>query len=413
MIIGLFTDTYLPEINGVVTSVKQLQEELEKNGHTVYIITSSNEHVVKRTGNIIRIPGVTLKKLYGYHLSGIYSLFAVNHLKKLKLDLIHVHTEYGIGIFGRIISKQFNLPLVYTYHTMMEDYAHYFTRVTMGHFEKQVNSFIIRSSKLFADKCTELIVPSKKTYNAMIRYGVKNHINIIPTGINISKYSIHSYNQKKIEYLRRELGLGLNDFVVTFVGRIAHEKNIMELIEAFKILREERINDIKLLLIGNGPQFEEVSLKLKEYRLEKHIVLTGAIPNDKIALYYQVGDIFASTSTSETQGLTFIEAMASHLPVLCRYDVNLEDVIEEGRTGFFVDGVDDLAKSIVDVYNMDDDSYNNLCISARIKAQEYSSSAFYEKVILVYGNAIKNKQLSRKNRKNKKRKISLSHRIKK
>ena len=117
MRIGLFTDTYTPDINGVVSSIVTLQRELEKNGHDVYVITNHKAMTMKKEGNVLRLPGLELKWLYGYKLSTPYHFSARDEIRKMQLDLIHVHTEFGVGMFGRIVAKYLNIPVVTTYHT--------------------------------------------------------------------------------------------------------------------------------------------------------------------------------------------------------------------------------------------------------------------------------------------------------
>jgi 1,2-diacylglycerol 3-alpha-glucosyltransferase len=322
------------------------------------------------------------------------------------LDVIHVHTEYGVGIFGRLMATQLKLPLVYTYHTMMEDYTHYFTKATLGRFERQVKKFLISSSKFFADKCTELIVPSTKTYKAMKRYGVTNHINVIPTGIDISKYSTENIDENEVKAIKKKYGLNKNDFVAIFVGRLAPEKSVDMIIETFKILKEQRINDIKLLIVGDGPAYDDLVKKVNEYKLKRTVKLVGSVSNEDIPAYYHSAEVFVSTSITETQGLTFIEAMASHLPIVCRYDDNLKNIIDDHKNGFFIENEQEMAEKLIDLADMKVDDYNRLSNNARLKAQDFSSTIFYEKVIIVYENAIRNKrkQLTkiRKNRKRKK-----------
>lgn len=392
MKIGIFTDTYAPEVNGVVTSIQQLENELKKHGHEVYIITSSAYHTITRADNVIMMPGIAIKKLYGYHVSGFYSWFGARYIKKLNLDIIHAQTEYGIGIFARIIASQLNLPLVYTYHTMMEDYSYYVTRMTGGHFEKQVKKFFVLSSKLYADKCTELIVPSQKTAEAMLRYGVTNKINVIPTGIDISAFSSHLFETVEINNLREQYQIADDDFLAIFVGRIAPEKSVEEIVEAFKVLKDKKNHNVKLLIIGSGPSVDEISELVNQYELNEMVNLVGKIPHKEIPIYYQMSDLFVSTSTTETQGLTFIEAMASNLPVLCKYDKNLEDIVIDGENGYFVKNSYDLADKLIDLANLDQYEYNKLGNKARDVSLQFSSGIFYEKVIGVYDNAIRSKR---------------------
>jgi len=162
--IGIFTDTYTPHINGVVTSVLMLKKALEKKGHIVYIVTVNDKglkYQYEDNGKTIRIPRVPTG-IYDYRLTTIYPLKVLKKIKKWNLDVIHSQTEFGIGTFARIISKQFNIPLVHTYHTMYEDYVHY---ITHGYFNKSSKKIVEYLTLFYCDKTiSELIVPTKKTY---------------------------------------------------------------------------------------------------------------------------------------------------------------------------------------------------------------------------------------------------------
>ena len=165
MRIGIFTDTYPPFINGVSTSVFMLKKALEKKGHEVYVVTLNTENMhykFDENNTVLRIPGVPIG-IYDYRVSGIYPIRAMNIIRKWKLDVIHSHTEFSMGTFARIISRQFNIPLVHTYHTMYEDYTHY---ITKGYFDKSSKKIVEYLTLFYCDKtANELIVPTKKTYD--------------------------------------------------------------------------------------------------------------------------------------------------------------------------------------------------------------------------------------------------------
>ena len=186
MKIGIFTDTYVPFINGVTTSVLMLKKSLEKKGHTVYIVTVNAENMqyqFEENGKVIRIPGIPIG-IYDYRLTGIYPLKAIKIIKKWNLDIIHSQTEFGIGTFARIISKQFSIPLVHTYHTMYEDYVHY---ITHGYFNRSSKKIVEYLTLFYCDKTiSELVVPTKKAYELFKqKYKVDRNVYIVPTGIDI------------------------------------------------------------------------------------------------------------------------------------------------------------------------------------------------------------------------------------
>ena len=208
MRIGIFTDTYTPFINGVTTSVVMLKKALEKKGHIVYIVTVNAENMkyqIEDNGKVLRIPGIPIG-IYDYRLTGIYPIKAKKLIKKWNLDIIHSQTEFGIGTFARIISKQLNIPLVHTYHTMYEDYVHY---ITHGYFNKSSKKIVEYLTLFYCDKTiSELVVPTKKAYELFKqKYKVDRNVYIVPTGIDIEKFYIEKNPKLNIIEKRKELGI--------------------------------------------------------------------------------------------------------------------------------------------------------------------------------------------------------------
>ena len=208
MRIGLFTDTYPPYINGVSTSVQMLKNALEKKGHKVYVITVNNSSIkyhYDEENHVMRIPGVPIG-IYDYRLTSIYPLKIINLMKSWKLDVIHSHTEFGVGIFARIFAKQFNIPLVHTYHTMYEDYTHY---ITHGYFDKSSKKIVEYLTKFYCDKtASELIVPTNKTYKLFKeKYKYEKNIHIVPTGIEVDRFFEENINKKVVQDLRKRIYL--------------------------------------------------------------------------------------------------------------------------------------------------------------------------------------------------------------
>jgi len=402
MNVAIFTDTYAPDINGVVTSVMILEQELIKHGHNVYIVTSSDHTTITRENNLIKLPGISIKKLYGYNVSGFYSRKALKYLNDLDLDIIHGQTEFGIGIFARIAALRLNLPLVYTYHTMYEDYTHYLTRYTKGHFKKTMQKTIAYSTKVWADSTTQLVVPSYKTADAMFRYGLKNSVNVVPTGIKLDQFDIKNRDETLMKQYKEQFNIQPDDFIIINLGRIAPEKNTIEIVEAFEIIKAKGYNHIKLLIVGTGPSLDTLKEKVKEDNLD-NITIAGRIEHDLVANVFALANVFVSTSITETQGLTFLEAMASGLFVICRKDKNLLGLIKEDYNGFFIEDAATLADKIIEASQYDSKQLEDLKEHALLTAQNYSSEQFYKKMMVVYENAIKslrNKQMAFNNENN-------------
>ena len=281
MRIGLFTDTYPPFINGVSTSVYMLKNALEKQGHQVFVVTVNTEDMrykFEDNNTVIRIPGIPIG-IYDYRLTGIYPIRAINIIRKWKLDIIHSHTEFGIGTFARIVAKQFNIPLVHTYHTMYEDYIHY---ITKGYFDKSSKKIVEYLTRFYCDKTANaLIVPTKKTYDLFKeKYEVDKNIHVIPTGIELDRFYIENMNKDKIKTIKQKYKLKKSDFVIIFVGRLAQEKNVEFLIEAQKTLVKHGSN-IKLLIVGDGPDMDKYKSLVEEFDLTNNVIFTGKVPYDK------------------------------------------------------------------------------------------------------------------------------------
>ena len=390
MRIGIFTDTYYPFVNGVTTSVLMLKKGLEKKGHTVYIVTVNDKtlkYKFEENGRVVRVPGIPIG-IYDYRLSGIYPIKAINIIRKWKLDVIHSQTEFGIGTFARIIAKQLNIPLVHTYHTMYEDYIHY---ITKGYFNKSSKKIVEYLTLFYCDKtATELVVPTKKAYELFKKkYKVDRNVHVVPTGIDVEKFYIENNKQLNIIKKREEIGLKRDDFVILFVGRIASEKNVELLLSCMKSIVSV-CSKAKLLIVGDGPDLE----KYKEYTIKQgissNVVFTGKVPWDTIQYYYLISDCFTTASTSETQGLTVIEAMAASLPVVCIDDESFNQTVIDNLNGLIFKNKRGYKNAIIKLYK-DNELLKKLSKQAKISAETHSSKYFVNSILDVYKIAIENK----------------------
>ena len=383
MRIGLFTDTYPPFINGVSTSVLMLKKALEKQGHQVYVVTVNNEDLKYRreeNGTVLRIPGIPIG-IYDYRLTGIYPVRAINTIRKWKLDVIHSHTEFGIGTFARVFAKQFNIPLVHTYHTMYEDYVHY---ITKGYFNKSSKKIVEYLTMFYCNTTANaLIVPTKKTYDLFKeKYDYNKAIHIIPTGIELDRFYLENMNEEMIKKINKQYGFKKNDFIIILVGRIAQEKNIEFLLDAHLDLVKKHKN-IKLVIVGDGPDASRYKEFIKEHSMENNIIMTGKVPYDEMPSYYHLADVFTTASLSETQGLTVIEAMAASLAPICINDECFRNVITNDLDGKIFDDKQGYIDSILDLYE-DHKKLEDLSYNARLHSEVHSSKYYAERVVEVY-----------------------------
>jgi len=221
MNIGIFTDTYIPQINGVATSTRLLEKELTKKGHNVYIFTTTDPNAKESAKNVFRIASVPFIFSPGNRYALLASPRLFFKLRKLKLDVIHTQTEFNVGISGTLASKFFKIPLIHTYHTMYEEYVHY---IAKGKLVSK--KFARRYSRIFCNRTNAVIAPVAKAKNSLLSYGVVKPIRVIPTGIDFEPFSREKYSAEHIVKTKQELGVPLDVPVLVSVGRVAKEKSI-------------------------------------------------------------------------------------------------------------------------------------------------------------------------------------------
>ncbi len=391
MRIGIFTETYTPYISGLVTSEIMLKKALEKQGHEVYVVTANLEsfkYDYDEKERVLKIPGIPTG-IYDSRLSSIYPVRAVNKIKSWNLDVIHSQTEFAIGTFARLFAKQYNIPLVHTYHTMYEDYIYY---ITKGYFERSSKKLLEYFTKFYCETtATELIVPTNKTYKLFKeKYKFEKNINIIPTGIEVERFYDENIDNNELKELRKTLNIDKDDFILLFVGRLAKEKNIEFLIRAEKKLKEQN-NNIKLLIVGDGPDKEKYEKDAESLGLADNIIFTGKTAWEDMPYYYHLADIFVTASKTETQGLTIIEAMASNVVPVCMRDEAFSSMVTEELDGLFFETEKEYVDHIMRLYN-NPKELEKFDKQARIQAETYSSKYYGERVLEVYNRAIKEKK---------------------
>lgn len=374
MKIGLFTDTYYPRLNGVANSVYMLKLNLEAMGHQVYVFTTTDPDAPEKEKNVIRIPSVPFKT---QRLGTFVSPLLYWEIRDLSLDLIHTHTEYTLGIFGRLMARWLSVPFVHTMHTVYEYYTDYIIK-SSGLAEDAAKAAARKYTAAFCNSADRVIAPTGKINDLLLSYGVKRPIWVIPSGIPLEKFDNAHCDRARILEIRGRLGIAPGDKVIVNIGRVAKEKNIDEILLALRdYLPAHR--DTKLLIVGDGPARGELEAMAARLGISGQVIFAGARPWDEIALYYRQGDVFVAASQSETQGLTYVEAMASGLPVIAREDPCLDGVLIDGQNGFSFKTTDGLASALERL--MEDDfmkarfSEKALEISQKLSAQTYAHRA--------------------------------------
>ena len=304
----------------------------------------------------------------------------------MELDVIHAHTEFGVGIFARIAAKMLQIPIVSTYHTTYEDYTHYVNVFNLESVDKVAKKAVSSLSKLYGETSTELIAPSQKTKEMLQRYGIKKRIHVIPTGLDLQRFDAHRTDSETRKQRRQELMASSDELLIIFVGRIAKEKSIDFVIDGFTYLKEAHV-PVHFAIIGGGPEQEALEDHVRELGLESMITFAGKKPADQIPSYYHCADAFVSASLTETQGMTYIEALASELPVFARPDEVLEDLVLEGETGFLFKKPQQFAEKVQLFLALSEEERAAMKTAAKRQVEVYDSRIFYRKVLAVYESA--------------------------
>ncbi|MBI0022354.1 MULTISPECIES: glycosyltransferase family 4 protein [Lactobacillus] len=302
MNIGIFTDTYFPQISGVATSIKTLKDALEKQGHNVFIFTTTDPHVQKGAveANVFRFSSVPFISFTDRRVAFRGFFEATKVAREVKLDIVHTQTEFALGMIGKYVAHQLKIPAIHTYHTMYEDYLHY---VLNGHLLRPYH--VKQFTNVYLKNMDGVIAPSERVEKLLKRYKVSIPMKVIPTGVDIE-----SLNQPITNDVRHDLGIEPDAQVLLTLSRIAGEKKINRILNVLPEIVDE-FPKACLVIAGDGPDLEVLQEQVERLTLEDNVIFAGDVPHEDVGSFYKMADLFVSASDTETQGLTYIEALAS------------------------------------------------------------------------------------------------------
>ena len=384
MKILITTDLYSTAANGVVTSVQNLSGELRKRGHDVRILTLSPNHESYCDNAVYFIKSFSLEKIYP-NVRGTIA-FRDKYIDKLiewNPDVIHSQCEFFTFQFAERISQRTGAPIVHTYHTLYEQYSDY---VFSG---KALSSYLIRKLSKWRLRHTEkVIVPSHKTERILKGYGIDKPIHVVPTGISLEQHQQRFSSDARKE-LRSKYGIPENTFVLISLGRLAAEKSIDNLLLCFSWLLEDN-SDFRLLIVGDGPARNELEETARSWGIDDKVIFTGAVDPLEVNTFYQLGDVFVSASTSETQGLTYVEAAANGLPLVCMRDLCLQGILINGTNGFEFETPEEFEDQILTLRDNEEFKMNASKRSEEA-AREFDKVHFADSVEKIYRSIVSEK----------------------
>lgn len=384
MRIAIFTEYYYPFISGVVTHIETLKQGLEKAGHAVLIVTlDPNSPDYYQKDGVLYCPAIPLRKVYGYGIANPLNLRRLAYVKQFNPDIIHLQTEFTMGLFAVFCAKQLKKPVVYTLHTMYDDYLFYVVPEGLQAVSKPVFRSYIRRIARQAD---EIIGPSVKVAEYLQLCGVRRHVNIVPNAVDISEFLAKNIQPDAVEKAKKEMGIAPEDICLIFVGRLGGEKSIDVLIKYFAKGYKGQ-NSFKLFLVGDGPEREALQALITSLGVEKQVHLLGRVEHAELPPYLQACNLFATASLTEMNSISLLEATASGLYALHRLDIYNRDQIRTGVNGEVFTNAKEF-KEILDRYvalSPAQRAQRRESVSAY--AQRYGPDEFSQLVLNVYNRA--------------------------
>ena len=380
MNIGIFTDSYFPQLSGVATSIKTLKDALEKQGHNVFIFTTTDPHIKKGTveANVFRFSSVPFISFTDRRVAFRGFFEATKVAREVKLDIVHTQTEFALGMIGKYVAHQLKIPAIHTYHTMYEDYLHY---VLNGHLLRPYH--VKQFTNVYLKNMDGVIAPSKRVEALLKRYKVSIPMRVIPTGVDVN-----SLNKAANNDMRQELGIPADAPVLLTLSRVAEEKKIDRILNAMPEIIDE-FPETRLVIAGDGPDMEVLQEQVERLTLEDNVIFTGDVPHDDVGSYYKMADLFVSASDTETQGLTYIEALASGTKCVV-YDTDYtEHVFDDDELGKVFNGPGEMLSEILFYLRQGRKPIPPAKLAAKmdqISAKKFASAVyqFYQDVILDY-----------------------------
>lgn len=330
--IAHYTNVYKPMKNGVVTSVETLRKGQLAQGHKVYVVAPTlGDKSFAQERFVFTVPAITLPN-QEYPFALPYDPTITGVLRGVQPDLLHAHHPVGLGRHARFCSRRLGLPLVFTFHTWYEDFAHYFSRYIPFVTEKHVGRLIRFWIRRFLKNCHHVVAPSiharTRILEAYSDVLGEDDLSVIPTGIETTVFS-----QFQKEESREQLGWEKDQRYLVSCGRLSREKNFHGLLEALGRMESEA----KLVILGEGDLRPELLRQASRLGLQDRLELPGNVDRDTLARYFSAADLFAFASANETQGLVVLEAMAAQTPVVVVGEGGVAEFVQDGINGFTAD----------------------------------------------------------------------------
>lgn len=382
MKIGVFTDSFRPYTSGVVRSIELFTREFNSRGHEVFIFGPDYPLLhCPREEKVFRFASIPAPTIPDFCLPIPISVQLGPTIRRIGLDIIHVHSPFLLGRLGARAARRYKLPLVFTFHTLYDQYVHYLPVAQQA--SRKLAQAVGRD---FCNRCDLVITPSRLVMNYLRRIGVRVTINTIPTGVELDEF-----RDTDRLWLQKNYGVRPGERALMFVGRLGKEKNVAFLLKSFQMVQSV-VPRLKLVLVGKGPQEGQLREICRQLGIAEKVIFTGVLPRQKIVHCYASADLFVFPSVTETQGLVIGEAKAVGLPVVAIRAFGPAEMVRHGEDGFLTElSLDAFSERIIELLH-NRSLYEKMKRKALENASLLSSAYCAERMLESYEELIERKK---------------------
>ncbi|WGL16998.1 glycosyltransferase [Microbulbifer bruguierae] len=363
MNIVMLTNTYLPHVGGVARSVDAFCRAYRQRGHNVLVVAPEFSEKIANEMDVVRVPAIQNFNGSDFSVALPLSLELDDRLDIFEPDIVHSHHPFLLGMTALRIARSRELPLIFTHHTLYERYTHYVPADS-----ETLKRFVIELATRYSNLASMVFAPSESVASLLRERGVKTPVAVVPTGVQLDNYCDGNGAAARLQY-----GIPESAFVVGHLGRLAEEKNLTFLASAVLELMQ-RNQDIHFLLVGTGPIQSQIKSLFDARGLSPRLHLTGTLQGEAQRDAYSAMNVFAFSSTSETQGMVLTEAMAASVPVVALDASGCREVVEDRINGRLVlkHGEREMIAALQWVHDLPEADYAELCKAARQTAEHFS-----------------------------------------
>lgn len=335
MRIVIFTDTFLPQINGVVTYVLETSKILADRGHKILIFAPQSKGSGKINLNnpnieVVISPSIEFPsyKEYKIALPSVMKYYKI--VEKFNPDIFHLQSSFSMGLTGLYIARKMGKPIIAHYHTLLPDFIKYYLPIPILKDGDLLNDFTWRLSNYFYNRCDLVLTPSGVMRDILVKHDIKVPVQVLSNGINLDIFKPELSDVRNL--IKDRFGLG--KITLIHSGRMSYEKNIQVLIKAFALVKKNMSENVKFLMIGDGPALADLKKMAADLKVSQDMIFTGYMSRKFLLVFLKSSDIFVTASTMETQGIVVLEAMATRMAVIGADKMALPELIKDGVNGF-------------------------------------------------------------------------------